>query len=802
MSDRKSFSFDQAGNILNVYELEHGLLQLERIEYGESYALVNGFVIKTDTEHRIMDWEVYAESSVDGYWTSVLKGYGTFDPAVLNTVQSGAVDYTSSDHLESYEIDGVRYGETEDGHYEGSNGTTLSAVERHETYVVNGVTYTEIADDLYVAADGSVLTGTGTSEHYVLDHETYSEQPDGTYVSSDGSTLSSVEVHETYVVDGVTYTETSDGRYVAADGSTLASTGALETYIIGGVTYTETVDGTYVAPDGSVLTSVERHENYVIDGVSYIEQPDGSYTAGDGTRLTGTVSATGILETYVINGVTYTEQSDGLYKAADGSVLTSIDHQGSYVIDGVTYTESPDGSYSASDGTALSGTATSTGATTVSDTGTTTTQQDTSAALDIRILSETNTTVTFGIFADPAHDPGTTGLGSAEFSLSHDPQILTIDSASISFASGVIGVPNYNASTGVLIAAGAASPSFDAFNTPLVSFDVSVQDGSAPVDISVTDIVLDSVSQTSTTETFDLFDLSTNSTLTTAIVDRFGNALTGAETTVSETSWGDQLFVRETGTDITGTNYEIVALPTVALSAMDFELSDNAGLVNFQLSNALSGWTVQANTATPDQVVLGGFAAPDGSFDLAAGQETVVASFTTATDANFTISGIALNGVVQSDISTIDLLAKSNTGNVTTFDVDQGVDLLVAADMALDTASDQAIGAYDALQALRLAVGLTKSDGTATWHDYIAADINKDGRVGADDALNILKTAVGLTDGPAPDWVFVDSNADYSGITRQNTTYDEGISLQNVFSDVSGNLTGILVGDVDGSFIM
>jgi hypothetical protein len=148
-----------------------------------------------------------------------------------------------------------------------------------------------------------------------------------------------------------------------------------------------------------------------------------------------------------------------------------------------------------------------------------------------------------------------------------------------------------------------------------------------------------------------------------------------------------------------------------------------------------------------------------------------------------------------------EITATSTTGNVTVFETASGSDLLIDAAMAIDTASDKAIGAFDALQALRLAVGLDKSDGTSEWYDYIAADINKDGRVGADDALNILKFAVGLTDGPSADWVFLDGDADYSAIDRKNTDYDEGILISDVMTDLSINMTGILVGDVDGSYI-
>jgi hypothetical protein len=178
-----------------------------------------------------------------------------------------------------------------------------------------------------------------------------------------------------------------------------------------------------------------------------------------------------------------------------------------------------------------------------------------------------------------------------------------------------------------------------------------------------------------------------------------------------------------------------------------------------------------------------------------------LATFTSAASPDFVISEIAMNGVSQQDVSFGETVATSTTDNVTVFETASGSDVLIDAAMDIDTASDQAIGAFDALQALRLAVGLDKSDGTSDWHDYIAADINKDGRVGADDALNILKFAVGLTDGPSADWVFVHGDADYSAIDRKNTDYDEGILLQDVMTDLYTNMTGILLGDVDGSYI-
>ena len=55
----------------------------------------------------------------------------------------------------------------------------------------------------------------------------------------------------------------------------------------------------------------------------------------------------------------------------------------------------------------------------------------------------------------------------------------------------------------------------------------------------------------------------------------------------------------EVGDDDDSTVFEIVALPDANISAIDFELTDNAGLTDFTLSDALADWTVQANTSTP-----------------------------------------------------------------------------------------------------------------------------------------------------------------------------------------------------------
>ena len=41
----------------------------------------------------------------------------------------------------------------------------------------------------------------------------------------------------------------------------------------------------------------------------------------------------------------------------------------------------------------------------------------------------------------------------------------------------------------------------------------------------------------------------------------------------------------------------------------------------------------------------------------------------------------------------------------------------------------------------------------------------------------------------------------YSEVDRKNTDYDEGILISDMMTDMSINMTGILVGNVDGSYI-
>jgi hypothetical protein len=149
----------------------------------------------------------------------------------------------------------------------------------------------------------------------------------------------------------------------------------------------------------------------------------------------------------------------------------------------------------------------------------------------------------------------------------------------------------------------------------------------------------------------------------------------------------------------------------------------------------------------------------------------------------------------SSDLTTI----SSDTGTFA-MEVDNDASVSLLADMIHTNASPtKAITPQDALEALRLSVGLTTIGGSKTVLDFMAADFNQNGKVTPQDALDILKYSVGLRELDT-EWMFVDSAGDYSGITKGNVSFTEGVSIADMSADASVGLTGILLGDVNDTY--
>ncbi len=132
------------------------------------------------------------------------------------------------------------------------------------------------------------------------------------------------------------------------------------------------------------------------------------------------------------------------------------------------------------------------------------------------------------------------------------------------------------------------------------------------------------------------------------------------------------------------------------------------------------------------------------------------------------------------------------------FTVAKGLGGSLTAHLAYDAATAPAITASDALDVLRLAVGLEPSFGPAQSQHYVAADINQDGQVTASDALDVLRAAVGLESENAPRWVFFDADTDWDGLEldRNDSTVETGVDIAAMQNNQSADMTGILLGNM------
>ena len=163
-------------------------------------------------------------------------------------------------------------------------------------------------------------------------------------------------------------------------------------------------------------------------------------------------------------------------------------------------------------------------------------------------------------------------------------------------------------------------------------------------------------------------------------------------------------------------------------------------------------------------------------------------------------SGMGMSGVTlhmhQSDEISEEMGLTDEDGRVT-FMPEIAGEIRITGSKEYDPSTDGNVTALDALNVLRLAVGLSPSWGTASPMDFIAADINQDGQVTALDALEVLRAAVGLQSANQPRWFFMDSEADLSHINRNDTLVEEGILFDPAVTDMSSlSMTGVLLGNM------
>jgi Ca2+-binding RTX toxin-like protein len=215
------------------------------------------------------------------------------------------------------------------------------------------------------------------------------------------------------------------------------------------------------------------------------------------------------------------------------------------------------------------------------------------------------------------------------------------------------------------------------------------------------------------------------------------------------------------------------------------------------LATALFSVTFDANgTSEPVQLTLSEVEVDATS--LSGGTYTFDLTGATLLGSIVTRSGTALPEVVLA--TDTGLSAQTSFSGAFEMDLSGSEQLLSGSLSFSNTGFTKAISAADALDALKLSVGLSTDAGVGDAFSLISADFDQNGRVTAADALEILKYSVGLTAQQDAKWVFVDTAGDYSDISKSNTSYTDGMSIADLSADTSVSLTGILIGDVNDSY--
>ncbi len=111
--------------------------------------------------------------------------------------------------------------------------------------------------------------------------------------------------------------------------------------------------------------------------------------------------------------------------------------------------------------------------------------------------------------------------------------------------------------------------------------------------------------------------------------------------------------------------------------------------------------------------------------------------------------------------------------------------------------NDPDIGVADALDILRIAVGLNPTSGPTTIDDLAAADFDGNGTASVSDALDVLRFAIGI--GPPPEWRFVDAQSNIEQAVEAGTPLHLGLGADfSAGVPETLDVIAILPGSIDG----
>jgi len=166
------------------------------------------------------------------------------------------------------------------------------------------------------------------------------------------------------------------------------------------------------------------------------------------------------------------------------------------------------------------------------------------------------------------------------------------------------------------------------------------------------------------------------------------------------------------------------------------------------------------------------------------------------------LTGGDINGATvtfQPEGSSVSLARLSRGDGDFSFDMVAGEAGVLNATRGYVDGEDPSIGSPDALDVLRIAVGLDPSFGPAQAQNFVAADINGDGEVTSDDALDVLRHAVGLESENTPHWQFFAADTDWSALDLDvdNASVESGIDVDALAANIDMPMTGILIGNME-----
>jgi len=267
---------------------------------------------------------------------------------------------------------------------------------------------------------------------------------------------------------------------------------------------------------------------------------------------------------------------------------------------------------------------------------------------------------------------------------------------------------------------------------------------------------------------------------------------------------GDSLFTYDTGETLAG--FYDPTKPGAVTTVDDFDESDLSAAQQAVEASGLTPGTLNYDNAVLDFLLTG-----DQSFIDSAASEDVAAPKTASAaptldvgqeraTLNITVTDRSGEGVED---ALVGFSSGSSTARSLANDLDNGNYSLSVGEGAsgrvggtLEFTNNGNITAGDALEVLRIAVGLDPSWGPAQGLDFVAADLNGDSKVTAGDALEVLRAAVGLDSDSAPTWVFVDSDADVSGASSGSVPDLGGVDLAAISGTQSVDMTAVLLGDI------